>query len=77
MAQVDHDNIRDLHERFKDAHNRKDEEHCAAIVNTIIHEAAVHSDAEVSLPLSPASFCPFTDSSASLFALNRKCRCTS
>ncbi|CDW97772.1 hypothetical protein, partial [Sporisorium scitamineum] len=43
---VDHDNIRDLLDRFKDAHKRKDENLCSAIVNTIIHEAAVHSDAE-------------------------------
>uniref|UniRef100_V5EQP3 Hemerythrin-like domain-containing protein n=2 Tax=Kalmanozyma brasiliensis (strain GHG001) TaxID=1365824 RepID=V5EQP3_KALBG len=43
---VDHDNIRDLLERFKDAHSKKDEDLCVAISNTIIREAAVHSDAE-------------------------------
>ncbi|SJX61508.1 uncharacterized protein SRS1_12493 [Sporisorium reilianum f. sp. reilianum] len=43
---VDHDNVRDLLDRFTEAHKHKDVEHCSAIVNTIIHEAAVHSDAE-------------------------------
>ncbi|KAJ9477316.1 Hemerythrin domain-containing protein [Pseudozyma hubeiensis] len=43
---VDHDNIRDLHKRFNDAHKSGDQDLCEAIVNTIIHEAAVHSDAE-------------------------------
>ncbi|GAC96816.1 hypothetical protein PHSY_004400 [Pseudozyma hubeiensis SY62] len=43
---VDHDNIRDLHKRFHDAYKAGDHGHCEAIVNTIIHEAAVHSDAE-------------------------------
>ena len=43
---MDHDNIRDLLKRFNDAHKAGDQDLCEAPVNTIIHEAAVHSDAE-------------------------------
>ncbi|SYW84050.1 uncharacterized protein UBRO2_05373 [Ustilago bromivora] len=43
---VDHDNIRDLCKRFQDAQKKGDEKLCTDIANTIIHEAAVHSDAE-------------------------------
>ncbi|SPO22249.1 uncharacterized protein UTRI_02259_B [Ustilago trichophora] len=43
---VDHDNIRDLLNRFNEAHGKKDEKLCTDIANTIIHEAAIHSDAE-------------------------------
>ncbi|GAC74509.1 hypothetical protein PANT_12c00004 [Moesziomyces antarcticus T-34] len=43
---VDHDNMRDLLDRFKDAHQQRNDALCTDIANTIIHEAAVHSDAE-------------------------------
>ncbi|KAJ1019391.1 hypothetical protein NDA16_004508 [Ustilago loliicola] len=43
---VDHDNIRDLLKRFQDAHQKGDEKLCTDIASTVIHEAAVHSDAE-------------------------------
>jgi len=43
---VDHNNIRDLHKRFIDAHKSKDESMMTSIANTIVREAAFHSDGE-------------------------------
>ncbi|KAF8601296.1 hypothetical protein BDV93DRAFT_608220 [Ceratobasidium sp. AG-I] len=43
---VDHNNIRDLHQRFLNAHKSKDETLMTNIANTIVREAAVHSDGE-------------------------------
>jgi len=40
---LDHDNVRDLFERFQ---NAKDQDQQAAIANTLIREMAVHGDAE-------------------------------
>ncbi|EPQ31675.1 uncharacterized protein PFL1_01008 [Pseudozyma flocculosa PF-1] len=45
-VKVDHDNFRDLLERFKDAASRKESGLMHDIVNTMIREASVHSDAE-------------------------------
>ncbi|CEL54221.1 putative hemerythrin-like protein C869,06c OS=Schizosaccharomyces pombe (strain 972 / ATCC 24843) GN=SPAC869.06c PE=3 SV=1 [Rhizoctonia solani AG-1 IB] len=43
---VDHNNVRDLHKRFTEAHKNKDEDLMNNIANTIVHEAALHSDGE-------------------------------
>ncbi|CAE6439058.1 unnamed protein product [Rhizoctonia solani] len=43
---VDHNNLRDLHSRFVAAYNKKNEEEMTSIANTLIREAAVHSDGE-------------------------------
>ncbi|CAE6441641.1 unnamed protein product [Rhizoctonia solani] len=43
---VDHNNLRDLHSRFVAAYERKNEEEMTSIANTIIREAALHSDGE-------------------------------
>ncbi|CAE6528899.1 unnamed protein product [Rhizoctonia solani] len=43
---VDHNNVRDLHKRFIAAYKNKDEELMNNIANTIVHEAALHSDGE-------------------------------
>jgi len=43
---VDHNNIRDLHKRFVAAHKSKDEDLMNNIANTIVREAALHSDGE-------------------------------
>ncbi|TNY23128.1 hypothetical protein DMC30DRAFT_67900 [Rhodotorula diobovata] len=53
---TDHNNVKDLYQRYKQATN-KDEK--ATLVNTIIHELAVHSEAEeVRAPLvSPPASC--------------------
>jgi hypothetical protein len=52
-AQVDHNNVRDLHKRFVDAYASKDETLMTSIANTIVHEAALHSDGEVRSPVQP------------------------
>ncbi|QRW20544.1 Hemerythrin HHE cation binding domain [Rhizoctonia solani] len=43
---VDHNNLRDLHSRFITAYEKKDESEMTRISNTIIREAALHSDGE-------------------------------
>ncbi|KAH7318903.1 hypothetical protein B0J17DRAFT_686152 [Rhizoctonia solani] len=43
---VDHNNLRDLHSRFVAAYEKKNEEEMTSIANTIIREAALHSDGE-------------------------------
>ncbi|CAE6450380.1 hypothetical protein ACGC1H_006193 [Rhizoctonia solani] len=43
---VDHNNVRDLYKRFVAAHQSKDEKSMNDIANTIVHEAALHSDGE-------------------------------
>ncbi|CAE6433849.1 unnamed protein product [Rhizoctonia solani] len=43
---VDHNNVRDLHKRFIAAYKNKDEQQMNDIANTIVHEAARHSDGE-------------------------------
>ncbi|QRV92849.1 Hemerythrin HHE cation binding domain [Ceratobasidium sp. AG-Ba] len=43
---VDHNNVRDLLKRFTDAHRSRDERLMNAIANTIVREAALHSDGE-------------------------------
>ncbi|QRV78057.1 hemerythrin-like protein [Ceratobasidium sp. AG-Ba] len=43
---VDHNNVRDLHQRFTQAYKNKDEKLMNDIANTIVHEAALHSDGE-------------------------------
>ncbi|KDN41576.1 hypothetical protein RSAG8_07377, partial [Rhizoctonia solani AG-8 WAC10335] len=45
---VDHNNVRDLHKRFIAAYKNKDENLIvmSKIANTIVHEAALHSDGE-------------------------------
>jgi len=43
---VDHNNMRDLHKRFVAAYKSKDEKLMNDIANTIVHEAALHSDGE-------------------------------
>ncbi|KAG9093666.1 hypothetical protein FS749_013979 [Ceratobasidium sp. UAMH 11750] len=43
---VDHDNVRDLYKRFTEAHKNRDEKLMNDIANTIVHEAALHSDGE-------------------------------
>ncbi|ELU39494.1 hypothetical protein AG1IA_06476 [Rhizoctonia solani AG-1 IA] len=43
---VDHNNVRDLHKRFIAAYKNKDEDLMNNIANTIVHEAALHSDGE-------------------------------
>lgn len=43
---VDHNNVRDLHQRFNEAYKNKDEHLMNSIANTIVHEAALHSDGE-------------------------------
>ncbi|KAF8601297.1 hypothetical protein BDV93DRAFT_524883 [Ceratobasidium sp. AG-I] len=43
---VDHNNVRDLHKRFVAAYKNKDETLMNNIANTIVHEAALHSDGE-------------------------------
>ncbi|KAG8696751.1 hypothetical protein FRC11_000514 [Ceratobasidium sp. 423] len=43
---VDHNNVRDLHKRFITAYKNKDEDLMNNIANTIVHEAALHSDGE-------------------------------
>ncbi|KAG9120539.1 hypothetical protein FRC07_003928 [Ceratobasidium sp. 392] len=43
---VDHNNVRDLHKRFTEAHRSRDEKLMNDIANTIVHEAALHSDGE-------------------------------
>ncbi|PWN54280.1 hypothetical protein IE53DRAFT_376634 [Violaceomyces palustris] len=44
--QVDHNNVKDLYQRFKDAFDRRDEDSMNKIANTIIRETSLHSDAE-------------------------------
>ncbi|CAE7068110.1 unnamed protein product [Rhizoctonia solani] len=43
---VDHNNVRDLHKRFIAAYKNRDEKLMNDIANTIVHEAALHSDGE-------------------------------
>ncbi|KAG8695355.1 hypothetical protein FRC09_009202 [Ceratobasidium sp. 395] len=43
---VDHNNVRDLHKRFQEAYQNKNEKLMNDIANTIVHEAALHSDGE-------------------------------
>ncbi|CAE6409136.1 unnamed protein product [Rhizoctonia solani] len=43
---VDHNNVRDLHKRFIAAYKNKEEDLMNNIANTIVHEAALHSDGE-------------------------------
>ncbi|CAD6893865.1 unnamed protein product [Tilletia controversa] len=43
---VDHDNIRDLRERFEAAHKEKDSQLMGRIATTMIQEASLHSDGE-------------------------------
>ncbi|CAE6422493.1 unnamed protein product [Rhizoctonia solani] len=43
---IDHNNVRDLHKRFIAAYKNKNEDLMNNIANTIVHEAALHSDGE-------------------------------
>ncbi|KAG9125224.1 hypothetical protein FRC07_008520 [Ceratobasidium sp. 392] len=43
---VDHNNVRDLHKRFNEAYQAKNEKLMNDIANTLVHEAALHSDGE-------------------------------
>lgn len=43
---IDHMNVQDLLNRFNEAYKQKNEQLCTDIANTIIHEAAIHSDGE-------------------------------
>ncbi|KAN0061538.1 hypothetical protein ACQY0O_006385 [Thecaphora frezii] len=45
-VQVDHDNVRDLLQRFGEAHKQKDAKLMVMIANTLVREASIHSDAE-------------------------------
>lgn len=46
IIKQEHDNVRDLRERFEKAYQQKDHDEMNAIVNTTVRIASLHSDSE-------------------------------